>query len=667
MKKLITWSLVLILYVSLMPTFLPIVNASPTTWYVATTGSDTAAGDIDHPLLTLNKAINKSSNGDIIYLRGGNYNTLLGSSKTLGIYINRSGTRTQPFTIATYPADLAAGNRAIINGNGYTLSSYHGLLNINYKSGTGWENNITINSITIENSSRDGIYIAGDSSGRSNDIIINDCKFNNIATRAVSVLQYNVATKGCLENITISNCTFWKIQASLSMGEAVAFAGVKNFVFENNTNLWSRTIFLDIGSQSNHGKISNNIFHLNESGSTPGVAHSIYLNGMDHNNQTVSDIDIYNNLFCGTLLGDNDVIALAGETATGHLYRINIYNNIINVSGASSSYDINGIKFCDDSEDHTAYVYYNNITIKYNTIYCKRPLYLQCVVAATHDLVIANNILIGQGTGNYQLQCVYLASTSTELTRKNNLYYHPNKAANNYFSDGTGKWETGSIRDDPDFVFLSTDFHLNQTSPAIDAASSTYTIPLDYDGITRPVFEGYDIGAYEYNGGEPGDSTPPVISQVGVVTSSPIDTLMGYGWENFTCVVTDNVGVSTVILKLTNPDQSTMNIPMIKKISTTTYYTNQSLHQQGNYSYRIQATDTSNNVAFSSSYTFSLSPNWDINNDGVVKILDLVLVSNHYGETGDNGWIREDVDNNGVIESLDILLVSNNFDESWWI
>jgi hypothetical protein len=94
---------------------------------------------------------------------------------------------------------------------------------------------------------------------------------------------------------------------------------------------------------------------------------------------------------------------------------------------------------------------------------------------------------------------------------------------------------------------------------------------------------------------------------------------------------------------------------------------NQSLQQQGNYSYYIQAIDTSNNVALSSIHIFSLPPNWDINNDGTVTILDLTLVSNHYDETGSHGWIREDVDNNGVIQILDIVYVSSHFGESWWI
>jgi len=35
-------------------------------------------------------------------------------------------------------------------------------------------------------------------------------------------------------------------------------------------------------------------------------------------------------------------------------------------------------------------------------------------------------------------------------------------------------------------------------------------------------------------------------------------------------------------------------------------------------------------------------------------VFDYVLVSNHYGETGEPGWIREDVDKNGLINILDI-------------
>ena len=62
-----------------------------------------------------------------------------------------------------------------------------------------------------------------------------------------------------------------------------------------------------------------------------------------------------------------------------------------------------------------------------------------------------------------------------------------------------------------------------------------------------------------------------------------------------------------------------------------------------------------------------VAPNWDINLDHDCNILDLIQISNHFDETGDPGWIREDVDNNGVIQILDFVFVSNHYNESWWV
>lgn len=44
----------------------------------------------------------------------------------------------------------------------------------------------------------------------------------------------------------------------------------------------------------------------------------------------------------------------------------------------------------------------------------------------------------------------------------------------------------------------NSDFHLQINSPAIDSASSIYSVSTDFDGNIRPVGNGYDIGAYEY-------------------------------------------------------------------------------------------------------------------------------------------------------------------------
>lgn len=56
---------------------------------------------------------------------------------------------------------------------------------------------------------------------------------------------------------------------------------------------------------------------------------------------------------------------------------------------------------------------------------------------------------------------------------------------------------------------------------------------------------------------------------------------------------------------------------------------------------------------------------YDMNNDGVINILDIVQVANHLGESGTPGWIREDVDKNGIINMLDLMFVSNNYRESY--
>jgi hypothetical protein len=51
----------------------------------------------------------------------------------------------------------------------------------------------------------------------------------------------------------------------------------------------------------------------------------------------------------------------------------------------------------------------------------------------------------------------------------------------------------------------------------------------------------------------------------------------------------------------------------------------------------------------------------DINSDGVVNVLDIIGIAQHWGETGANGWIPEDVNNDGTIDVLDITIVGQNW------
>ena len=53
----------------------------------------------------------------------------------------------------------------------------------------------------------------------------------------------------------------------------------------------------------------------------------------------------------------------------------------------------------------------------------------------------------------------------------------------------------------------------------------------------------------------------------------------------------------------------------------------------------------------------SFLPTWDLNNDHICNIGDVVKVGLHWGETGDAGWIPEDVSPNGVINIGDVVVI----------
>lgn len=79
-------------------------DAGPTL-VVAVNGDDTAAGTLDHPLRTIQKAVDKAKPGDVIAVRGGTY------ALTDNITIATSGTASQPITLAAYQ-----GERVVVDG-----------------------------------------------------------------------------------------------------------------------------------------------------------------------------------------------------------------------------------------------------------------------------------------------------------------------------------------------------------------------------------------------------------------------------------------------------------------------------------------------------------------------------------------------------------------------
>jgi len=60
-------------------------------------------------------------------------------------------------------------------------------------------------------------------------------------------------------------------------------------------------------------------------------------------------------------------------------------------------------------------------------------------------------------------------------------------------------------------------------------------------------------------------------------------------------------------------------------------------------------------------YALGSFPDWDVNCDGQVNVLDMVVIGQHWGETGNPGWIRADVNKDGVINVLDMVLVGQRW------
>jgi len=195
--------------------------------------------------------------------------------------------------------------------------------------------------------------------------------------------------------------------------------------------------------------------------------------------------------------------------------------------------------------------------------------------------------------------------------------------------------------------------------------SSVSTNGTGYLSFTSSTWGSSQLFNLFQNGSGSSDTLPPAISSITLEHSSIIDTIVGYGWENISCTVTDNVAVQVVFLRVRFPDKTVSNISMKHKIGTPLYYVNITLTKFGNYSYSIWTCDTSGNSIRSSSFLYSKPPNWDINNDGICTVFDYVLISNRYGLTGIKGWIREDVDNDGKIDYFDLSLVASQYGNRW--
>ena len=196
-------------------------------------------------------------------------------------------------------------------------------------------------------------------------------------------------------------------------------------------------------------------------------------------------------------------------------------------------------------------------------------------------------------------------------------------------------------------AFLDSGWEFTAWSGDISTTDNPTTITMDSNKAVTATFI---------------DVAHPEITGVTMTTSDPLDTEPGFGWENVTCNVTDNVLVNQVKLNVTNPDTTTVEYTMTKVQGTDTYYYNTTFTVAGDYNYHVWANDASSNNAESTpEQTFLLPENWEMNDDRFCDISDLRKVALQFGATGTPGWIRQDYNNDGICDISDLRKVALHF------
>lgn len=204
---------------------------------------------------------------------------------------------------------------------------------------------------------------------------------------------------------------------------------------------------------------------VHNNGTDPHFEHGLYIWG---SNNLVDGCRIYHNAAYGVHIYDSDVKAVNNNVVRNS----KVYGN---GSAGATSFGVL-LSSGDGNMTYNNLIYNNRGGIK--------------IGSSTTNTKVYNNTLYNNAQNGIEV-----TSSSTGAVIRNNIVYAPETIINR----GTSTTLSHNLTSDPKFVKSSAnDFHLQSTSPAIDAGMALTAVPVDFSGIPRPQGSGYDIGAYEY-------------------------------------------------------------------------------------------------------------------------------------------------------------------------
>jgi len=456
------------------------------TKFVAKTGNDANSGTEASPWLTMQKAADVAVAGDTVCVKAGTYNE--------SVIPKNSGNAGNWITFMAYP-----GTQPIVDGTGIGRGINDGLVHILHKS------YIKFSGFKVQNSTGGGITVSGRGSAVpwSNVTIENNHTYN---TEGGGIIGYGpgsnfIMNKNDIERACSSPGTRW-------MSEQVSLQGkINGFVFSNNevhhngqnyTDNWRGGEGPTFKEGVSNGKVfGNHIHHMKRTadinGKATGQTTGIYSDGFTLG---VTNIDIYNNRVhditgFGIVVNSEEQGTNESTTVRNNL----VYNN--------SRWGI----FLAHGGDDVSTGYVKNTKIINNTIYNngERGIMVSRNIPLATGIIIRNNISANNGQSQLDIR-------NSDAVIDYNLTYGPGSTIG-----------ANPIIADPQFVNPAAfDFHLQPTSPAINAGSPTGAPAFDFANGPRPWPAGgaFDIGAYEY-GSPPGPSSgnlPPTCTAPSATT-----------------------------------------------------------------------------------------------------------------------------------------------------
>jgi len=700
------------------------------TYYVANNGSDTNNGlSPSSPWRTIGKVNTALNSGvitlgdDIYFKRGdifsGELNLLVGGSSSNYMIIGAYGTGVRP--IIENSGASGNGNCIIL---WYYTSGYYTIQDLHFMDTTGTKeaisiygdaynkdfNNIIIRNVygegiggdlifmsntmnyTIENCEGNECTIVsyGDVDNRqSNGRVLNCTVYNAVGDgftlhRAGSDttnddagsnhLFYNCTVYGCKDgfdisagqNVILDSCRVWDCQSiGIIIDHDIENVTIQNCIVNN-----SNSSGIAIADSSNVIVRNNKVWNTTD-GSALYIATSDNSYGWADEDGYIENLTVYNNVFIypSTFTGTytNRIISISYDFFSDTVIKNNIFASF-NSAQPDRLYRVYGSGIVIPSDDDVRFdtnMWWHgsgSSTSKWWTGSSTLNLAQWKGYYPTDDFDNPefNNVETGDLDLNVISPCIdagaWLAhtvgsGTGTTITLDDA----------SYFMDGYGMTDGDNIFVGDDINLLITNINYKSNQITVNR-SITWSIG---ENVSLSSYSGdkSDIGAIEFIQNE----LYPVITNIFLTSSNPLDTDPLYGWVNVSCTVTDNVAVSQVVLRIHNPDGSWNNVSMVTRTAGKYYYrTTTAFSTAGNYSYNIWAKDISNNAITSSNVAFSMPANWDINKDGQITVLDLTQISKRYGESGPHGWTREDTNNDRNITVIDLVIVTNHYGENWF-